>query len=465
MDADRSSTNTTATSPKGAAVFAKRVQRQLSRAQEKVLQRLGKTDETKDEEFDYYVQDLNDQQNDGSRIYKDLKAYLNAVKGMREASKRLSHSLFDAYESEWSGLEDLGAIVEGEDLLWNDYETKILDQALRTMEAYMSQFPDVKEKVAKRNRKLVDYDSSRHHLEALQNAKKKDEVKVTKATEEMQTAKYVYEDLNKELKDELPVLYGSRVGCYVTVFQAVSTLRDVLYKELGTMNHDFQDVLIDLKAQHPDKVFTINTLNRSASLKRRSLISPRSWKASFNELQSNISPRGSLRRRNPSSPLRSVPRPSLEGTSPNPAPLPSADPLGDSIAEVRDDEVSSTSSEPPQVTEVNGVSGTSQEVENEEKEKKALVKEDQDKQDELEFSTESTVAQDAATEEVQVVQVDNTPVEAKEADWPQTDEPCDFDRQENGEASNSQSVGTSNVSSQAKGAEAEVSSPDRETEM
>lgn len=75
------------------------------------------------------------------------------------------------------------------------------------MESYISQFPDVRvrmeththtlpkylishvrysftptpqERVAKRGRKLVDYDSSRHHLEAMQNAKKKDDVKIAK---------------------------------------------------------------------------------------------------------------------------------------------------------------------------------------------------------------------------------------------------------------------------------------------
>ena len=117
---------------------------------------------------------------------------------MREASRRLSQSLFDVYEGDWAGEADLGAIVEvsgigkgdksctvhlnitsagnsrfhlfsgdrnplfllllyiinavfmmgllmkGEDLLWNDYEVKILDQAVRTMESYVGQFPDVR---------------------------------------------------------------------------------------------------------------------------------------------------------------------------------------------------------------------------------------------------------------------------------------------------------------------------------
>lgn len=34
------------------------------------------------------------------------------VTDMREASRRLSQSLFDTYETGWAGEEDLGAIVE-----------------------------------------------------------------------------------------------------------------------------------------------------------------------------------------------------------------------------------------------------------------------------------------------------------------------------------------------------------------
>ncbi|ROL43168.1 Bridging integrator 2 [Anabarilius grahami] len=234
----------------GANVLAKRVQRQFNRAQEKVLQRLGKSEETKDEHFEECVMNLQYQQNDGYKIYKDLKAYLNAVTVMKDASGRLFQSLFDAYDDKWDGVEDLGEVVEGEELLWKDYESKLRDQALLTMESYMSQFPDVRERVAKRNRKLVDYDATRHHLTGLQNAKKKDDIKIGKAEDEMNATKVIFEDMNRELKMELPILYDS-----------------------------------------------------SGSLKRRSFrdtLSPRSLK-SFYDFHKSYSPRGSLRRDNSSS--------------------------------------------------------------------------------------------------------------------------------------------------------------------
>uniref|UniRef100_A0A3Q2Z0A9 Bridging integrator 2b n=1 Tax=Hippocampus comes TaxID=109280 RepID=A0A3Q2Z0A9_HIPCM len=257
----------------GAGFLAKRVQKSLNRAQEKVLQKLGKTVETKDEHFELCLQNLNKQQVDGSRLLKDIKAYYSAVKAVHETSKRLSQTLQDVYEADWNGVEDLAVIIGSEDLLWNDYEEKMNDQIVRTMENYTSQFPEVKERVAKRGRKLVDYDSSRHHVEALQGAKKKDDVKIAKAEEEFNKAQIVFEEINNELREELPLLYQSRIGCYVTVFQNVSNLRDVFYKEMS-LNRDLYNVMKKLEDQHSGKAFIIKGLTSPAgkSKKRKSLV-------------------------------------------------------------------------------------------------------------------------------------------------------------------------------------------------
>ncbi|KAK0152053.1 Bridging integrator 2 [Merluccius polli] len=252
--------------------LARRVQKSLNRAQEKVLQKLGKTMETKDEQFEQCSQNLSKQQADGVRLSKDVKAYFTAVKAIHESSKRLSQTLKDVYESDWNGGEDLSDIIEKEDLMWNDYEEKMSDQIVRTMENYTSQFPEVKERVAKRGRKLVDYDSARHHLEALQGAKKKDDGKIAKADEEFNKAQNVFEELNNELREELPVLYQSRIGCYVTVFQNISNLRDVFYKEMSVLNHELYNVMKKLETQYSGKAFIIKGLNSSKSKKKKSIV-------------------------------------------------------------------------------------------------------------------------------------------------------------------------------------------------
>ncbi|XP_076768224.1 bridging integrator 2 isoform X2 [Arvicanthis niloticus] len=251
-----------------AGLFAKQMQKKFSRAQEKVLQKLGKTVETKDERFEQSASNFYQQQAEGHKLYKDLKNFLSAVKVMHESSKRISETLQEVYSSDWDGHEDLKAIVGNNDLLWEDYEEKLADQALRTMENYVSQFNEVKERIAKRGRKLVDYDSARHHLEAVQNSKKKDEAKMAKAEEDFSKAQVVFEDLNQELLEELPILFNSRIGCYVTVFQNISNLRDVFYREMSKLNHNLYEVMSKLEKQHSNKVFVVKGLSSS----RRSLV-------------------------------------------------------------------------------------------------------------------------------------------------------------------------------------------------
>ncbi|XP_021514474.2 bridging integrator 2 [Meriones unguiculatus] len=252
-----------------AGLFAKQVQKKFSRAQEKVLQKLGKAVETKDERFEQSASNFYQQQAEGYKLYKDLKNFLSAVKVMHESSKRLSETLQEVYSSDWDGHEELKAIVANNDLLWEDYEEKLADQAVRTMENYVSQFSEIKERIAKRGRKLVDYDSARHHLEAVQNAKKRDEAKTAKAEEDFSKAQGVFEDLNRELLEELPVLYNSRIGCYVTVFQNISSLRDVFYREMSELNHSLYEVMSKLEKQHSNKVFVVKGLSSGS---RRSLV-------------------------------------------------------------------------------------------------------------------------------------------------------------------------------------------------
>nr|XP_045005547.1 myc box-dependent-interacting protein 1 isoform X4 [Jaculus jaculus] len=271
-----------------AGKIASNVQKKLTRAQEKVLQKLGKADETKDEQFEQCVQNFNKQLTEGTRLQKDLRTYLASVKAMHEASKKLNECLQEVYEPDWPGRDEANKIAENNDLLWMDYHQKLVDQALLTMDTYLGQFPDIKSRIAKRGRKLVDYDSARHHYESLQTAKKKDEVKIAKpvsllekaapqwcqgklqahlvaqtnllrnqAEEELIKAQKVFEEMNVDLQEELPSLWNSRVGFYVNTFQSIAGLEENFHREMSKLNQSLNDVLVSLEKQQGSNTFTV----------------------------------------------------------------------------------------------------------------------------------------------------------------------------------------------------------------
>ncbi|KAM4711293.1 myc box-dependent-interacting protein 1b isoform 1-T1 [Anableps anableps] len=275
-----------------AGKLALNVQKRLSRAQEKVLQKLGKADETRDTAFEELVTNFNKQMTEGSKLQRDLKAYLAAVKAMHDASRRLQDCLADMYEPDWFGKEELDALVEemiekeldnnleDTDTLWLDYHQNLTDKSLLCMDTYLAQFPEIKARIAKRERKLVDFDSARHHFASLQKGKKKDEAKIAKpaallemaapswaqglisahqvaqtnlsynqAEEELGRAQKIFEELNVELQDELPVLWDSRVGVYVGTFQSLAGHQEKFHREMSKLSQNLNDIMTKLEEQ------------------------------------------------------------------------------------------------------------------------------------------------------------------------------------------------------------------------
>ncbi|NXV76330.1 BIN2 protein, partial [Atlantisia rogersi] len=60
----------------------------------------------------------------------------------------------------------------------------------------------------------------------------------------------------------------SRIACYVTIFQNISNLRDIFYKEMSKLNRDLYEVMSKLDKQHSSKVFIIKGISGN----RRSLV-------------------------------------------------------------------------------------------------------------------------------------------------------------------------------------------------
>uniref|UniRef100_A0A669D1T9 Myc box-dependent-interacting protein 1 n=1 Tax=Oreochromis niloticus TaxID=8128 RepID=A0A669D1T9_ORENI len=266
-----------------AGKVASNVQKKLTRAQEKVLQKLGKADETKDVAFEEGVINFNKQyvRTEGSKLQRDLRAYLEAVKAMHESSKNLQACLADMYEQDWYGKNEVDSIVEDCDVLWTDYHQKLVDHALISMDTYLGQFPDIKARIAKRDRKLVDYDSARHNYAVTHKTKKKDGgIKITKpsslleratpgwaqgilsahnvaqsslsrsqAEEELERAQKVFEEINADLQEELPSLWNSRVGFYVSTFQSLAGFEEKFHKEMSRVGVFYKPLPEDSGAQ------------------------------------------------------------------------------------------------------------------------------------------------------------------------------------------------------------------------
>ncbi|CAL1536756.1 unnamed protein product [Lymnaea stagnalis] len=219
-----------------------KAQKQLSRTKTKVLQNLGKAEKTTDDQFKDYVLKTDKQLEAALHLQKELKNYAHCVRDLSQASKSLQNAFMDIYEPEWTSESTFKSQLQAFDLLWNDYLQNLQDTVTAPMHAYLHSFPVLKTKVAKRGRKMVDYDNCRHNLDVLLAAKKKDDSKIQKAQDELKEVKKIFDDLNNELHTELPDFYNSRVTFYADLFSRFFGAEHRLHSEVGKTCESLTDI-------------------------------------------------------------------------------------------------------------------------------------------------------------------------------------------------------------------------------
>ena len=103
---------------------------------------------------------------------------------MQAASKNLSDSLSEVYEPQWTGQDLLTVQGQNSEMLWADLAHKLSDQVLIPLNTYQGQFPEMRKKIEKRGRKLIDYDKERHNVQTLQTNPNRNEAKYARYAEQ-----------------------------------------------------------------------------------------------------------------------------------------------------------------------------------------------------------------------------------------------------------------------------------------
>uniref|UniRef100_A0A6G1SJW4 Myc box-dependent-interacting protein 1 n=1 Tax=Aceria tosichella TaxID=561515 RepID=A0A6G1SJW4_9ACAR len=198
------------------------ISKKTRRAKERLLQNFGKADRTTDELFEAHQISFNKQQSVALNLQKQVKNYLHCLKELHQASKSLNNCLLEMHEKEWPKHDAFENNSYEAEQINEDLEDRLKESVLVPLEQYLGQFTEMREKISKRGRKLVDYDSQRHSFETLQQnqvGKQLDDMKLAEHREQLEQARNVYETLNKELHEELPELYDNRIPFVATIFQ------------------------------------------------------------------------------------------------------------------------------------------------------------------------------------------------------------------------------------------------------
>ncbi|KAJ3868857.1 MAG: hypothetical protein NXY57DRAFT_1007235 [Lentinula lateritia] len=228
----------------------------VNRAGTTLLQKTGQIERTVDREFADEEAKYRTYEKECQALQKDSKAYWDAMKAMTAAQTHIAETLEIFYgsadrtsEGAMSGhaykrsVDDLdGGFGRELDL---PYRTAI-SEPLGKMCAY---FPTVNEHIAKRNKKLLDYDAARSRLRKLIDKPSEDPTKLPKAQQEHDDAKEVFDMLNDQLIAELPQLLDLRVPYFDPSFEAMIRMQSKFaeegYEKLSGVQRYFDDSVRD----------------------------------------------------------------------------------------------------------------------------------------------------------------------------------------------------------------------------
>lgn len=222
------------------------VSKKTRRAKERLLQNFGKADRTTDELFEAHQVSFNKQYSAALNLQKQVKTYLNCVNQLHVASKNLNQCLLDLHEKDWPKHDTLENNSYEVAQINEDLEDRLKESVLVPLEQYLGQFVEMREKIAKRGRKLVDYDSQRHSFETLQQnqaGKQPDDLKLAEQREQLEQSRKVYEALNKELNEELPELYDNRIPFVATIFQRLFSSHLTYHNDSGIVQKSCIEVV------------------------------------------------------------------------------------------------------------------------------------------------------------------------------------------------------------------------------
>lgn len=277
-----------------------RLKKNIARTKEKILQGMGKTDRTNDENFDFYVSNFEQQNAQAGKLAKELNKYLNSLRETQKSSKAFYDTLKETYEANWPNSDNFSEQINLMELKWIDYINRLANDVQSPLVAYLNEFPELKKKIEKRENRLLDYDEARHTLESVQtkslkksspngtsngsnsltsnnnpnlnqNVTSTDQLtKITKLKIDLEDKQHIYEEINQTLCMALPVLFDNRVKFYSSLFQTFFHTETMFHSDSAEAKSKLDVICENLSMEtfeqtHNSLTMNINSISHSDS--------------------------------------------------------------------------------------------------------------------------------------------------------------------------------------------------------
>ncbi|CAI4295124.1 hypothetical protein SCAW_036240 [Saccharomyces cerevisiae] len=199
----------------------------INRAGHSVI--IKNVDKTIDKEYDMEERRYKVLQRAGEALQKEAKGFLDSLRAVTASQTTIAEVISNLYDD--SKYVAGGGYNVGNYYLQcvQDFDSetvKQLDGPLREtvldpITKFSTYFKEIEEAIKKRDHKKQDFDAAKAKVRKLVDKPAKDASKLPRAEKELSLAKDIFENLNNQLKTELPQLVSLRVPYFDPSFEAL----------------------------------------------------------------------------------------------------------------------------------------------------------------------------------------------------------------------------------------------------
>lgn len=165
----------------------------------------------------------------GTSIQTATKGYLDSLRAVTASQVTIAEIVSNLYDEAKQGGTTYGSVGHYYQLVVKEFDEETVKQVdgpfretiLDPVTKFSGYFTEIDEAIKKRAHKKIDYDQCKAKVRKLIDKPAKDAGKLPRAEKELAIAKDIFEELNEQLKAELPELIRLRVPYYDPSFEAL----------------------------------------------------------------------------------------------------------------------------------------------------------------------------------------------------------------------------------------------------
>ncbi|KAL6933099.1 probable Reduced viability upon starvation protein 161 [Hanseniaspora guilliermondii] len=198
----------------------------VNRAGQSVL--IKDVDKTVDKEYDVELRRYKVLERAAGNLTKDSKGFLDALRAVTASQVTIAEIISNLYDDSKSynsgynvGNYYLQCVRDFDSETVKQLDGPFRETVLDPITKFSNYFQEIDEAIKKRDHKKQDYDAAKSKVRRLIDKPAKDAGKLPKAEKDLQFSKDVFDQLNDQLKQELPQLVSLRVPYFDPSFESL----------------------------------------------------------------------------------------------------------------------------------------------------------------------------------------------------------------------------------------------------